>query len=154
MPWVATIKEHRDYFKNHHTEETAFFAETEEDAKKLAVIYVMEKLDEDDYRPFVETSIFPEVTDKLKKAMLSRDPNILYKLFSTYADDIFPGEYVDQLLEVEVYKQREDIDKVDEDKFRELCDSARGWVDEDGELVPRTEDEMERLYDEDGDWAG
>lgn len=144
MPWVAEIKEHSDYFKDHSTEETTFFAETEEDAKKLAVMYVMEQLDADEYRPFLESK---NVSEKMKKAMLSRDPHVLYKLFNEHGDDIFPGEYVDQTLEVEVYKQREDIDKVDEANFVELCDSARSWIDMEEKLVPMDETERERVYD-------
>lgn len=147
MTWVAEIKEHRDYFKNPYTEETTFLAETEEDAKKLGVMYLMEKLDEDDYRPFVETDTFPEVTDKMRKAMLSRDLNILYKVFSEYSEDIFPGEYVNPLVEIEVYKRRDTLNQVDEDKFVKLCDSARSWIDMEEKLSPMDETERQRVYD-------
>lgn len=156
MAWVAEIQKHVDYFKDQDTDTTTLFAATEEDAKKLAVLHVLEVLDDSEFRPFTPEGAnwYKGVTDDMKKAMLSRDVKQMFEVLTEHAHKVFKGEYVSPRLEIEIYERSDDFDEFDEEEFQKLCDSARSWIDVGGELAPITEDENERLYDEDGGWAG
>jgi hypothetical protein len=156
MAWVAEIQKHVDYFKDQDTDTTTLLAATEEDAKKLAVLHVLEVLDDSEFRPFTSEGEgwYKGVTDDMKKAMLSRDANQMFEVLTEHARKVFKGEYVSPRLEIEIYERSDDYDEFDEEAFQTLCDSARSWIDVGGELVPITEDEEERLYDEDGGWVG
>jgi hypothetical protein len=149
MPWVAEIQEHRDYFKNPSTKTATFLAETKEEAKKMAVLCAMEHLDEQNYfrafTPDGEDS-HEGVTEEMKKAMLSRDANQIFKVLYENEEAIFKGEYVPLTFEMQVYERSEEYDKFDDDAFLKICDAARDAIDCDGEIVPFFEGEMERLY--------
>ena len=152
MAWVVEIQKHVDYFKDQDTDTTSLFAATEEDAKKLAVFHVLEVLDDNEFRPFTPDGEdwYEGVTEEMKKAMLSRDTNQIYKVLYENADVIFKGEYVSPTLEMQIYERSDEYDKFDDDRFLKICDAARDAIDCDGELVPFFEGELERVYPE---WA-
>ena len=147
MAWVAEIQKHVDYFKDQDTDTTSLFAATEEDAKKLAVFHVLEVLDDNEFRPFAPEGAdwYKGVTDDMKKAMLSRDIDQMFEVLTKHARKVFKGEYVSPRLEIEIYERSDDFDEFDEKEFQALCDSARSWIDEGGDLLPLTEDEKARL---------
>lgn len=129
MTWVAEIKKHRDYFKNHHTEVTTYITKTKEEAETLAVLYMMEDLSNNDYYTLTKLD-----SAKLNEALLSKDFSRMYEALESCTEKLWWGEYVNPTLEVEVYERvKEDYDEPSPEDIADLFETINDLmgVDED-----------------------
>ena len=110
MVWVAQIQEHVDYFKRQSTETYTYSAETQEEAQKLAVLWVMRNLTDGDFYK-LEQSRF---SDEDRDVFLSRDPLVIWAWLEKNADKLYEGEYVNPYVEIEVYSRRNGFDSFSE----------------------------------------
>lgn len=135
MVWVAQIQEHVDYFKRQSTETYTYSAETQEEAQKLAVLWVMRNLADGDFYK-LEQSRF---SDEDRDVFLSRDPLAIWAWLEKNADKLYEGEYVNPYVEIEVYPRRSVFDSFSEEDFLKACDAAKDVLDPSIDFVEESE---------------
>ena len=123
MTWVVEIETHIDYFKDNGSNTTTFIAKTVEEAKTLAVMFMLDRLDDSEFRPIERLD-----STELTEALLSKDIPTMYEALSSRAHKIWAGEYVSQTLAVCVYKRQNEYDTVDQEALTKLFDSMEDWL--------------------------
>jgi len=123
MSWVAEIEKHIDYFKDNGSNTTTFVAKTKDEAKALAVMFMMEDLADRDYGPVERLG-----SEELNTALRSRDVSTMYEALVSRLEELWSGEYVNPTLEVCIYERRNEYDTVEPEEFTEMCDALEEWL--------------------------
>ena len=131
MTWVVEIKKHVGYFKNQNTDVTTYVTETKEEAEKLAVLYMMEDLGDNDYNAILKLD-----SKDLNEALLSKDFSRMYEALESRLDKLWLGGYICPRLEVEIYERvNEGFDEASEKDIKALFEDINELmgIDEDDE---------------------
>lgn len=133
MVWICEITEQYDDYKRHGSDTFTRLAETKEEAQKHAVLWLLERLDDDEFYKFDEDNSWYNLGKEDIAPFCSGDWKTVYKYMVESIDRLFKGEFVHPLVEISVYERPSNYDRPDEARLNELLNSAKALLSQEEE---------------------